>query len=221
MSRIRVNLAQKPFRNIRPVVRTVVLLGLAALGLGAYDAWLYWRYFTGTSQSSRRLTDLAQQIDEARRTNAALTTQIAAFDLGAQNEQVAFLNSKIEARSFSWSALFHRLSDLVPADVRLISLDPSTARKSRRLQVEPGPRRIPLSIDGEAKSSESVMALIDALFSDPAFARPNLSGEELNGGLVRFSLTVDFLPLEAVADLPPGVVEGAPDVVGEPEEETR
>ncbi len=218
MSRIQVNLAHKPFMNVRPLVRAIVLLGLGALALGAYDAWVYWQYFTGTTQSSRRLTDLSGQIEEARKTNATLTAQIASLDLGAQNEQVAFLNSKIEARSFSWSALFHRLSDLVPSDVRLVSLDPSAARKSRRQQVEPGPRRIPLAIRGEAKSSESVMALLDSLFSDPAFARANLGEELVENGLVRFTVTVDFLPLEAVADLPAVVAEGTEPA---PEEETR
>jgi len=59
--------------------------------------------------------------------------------------------------------------------------------------------RVTLTIDGQGRSHEAILELVDNLFDLP-FADPNLTHESQEaGGLIRFNLTVAYLPNAPVA----------------------
>lgn len=216
MSRPVLNLAAEPFVNRRPVVRLAVLLWVAGVVLLAVNAWLLRDFLVGRGDVHARLQEARESIDVEERRIATLTEELASFDLGAQNEQVQYLNQRIAQRRFSWSRLFDRLAEVLPQDARLRSLSPSTGNNDR----SPSPRthdqeapplargQVLLSIRGEARSDEAVLDLVDALFADPAFEHPNLSQQATtNEGLVEFQLdTVYNAP-----ELPGGQAVPAPE----------
>lgn len=208
-----VNLARRPFVNERPVRRAALLLLLAGLGLTALNLWLYTRYAIQRGANEGELNRIEEEIESEERRVVALTRQLAAADLTQQNELVVFLNQRIAERTFGWSVLFDRLEDLLPEDVRLLSLSPKEVDPQER-------RRAPsaagaaardggasemsfnLAIVGVARQPEGVLELIDALFADAAFRDPDLHEETFQDGEVRFTLDVVYLPhvAEALVD---------------------
>lgn len=207
-----INLSSRPFVNARPVVRTTVLLWLVGALLLAWAGWRYFGYYAGRADQRDEIARIERQMVDERRTIAALQTQLAGLAPQDQNERVAFLNRRIAERTFSWSLLFDRLAGILPDDVRLITLapqfSPDEPRSTRSRTVRPageeasGETRVRLGIQGAAKSSGDLLALIDALFADPAFDRPNPHQETRQGGESLFSLSVDYLP---AAESPPTV----------------
>lgn len=197
------NLAARPYVNTRPVVRLAVVLWLVGTLLLAGNVWLYWDFLAGRGDTYARLAETAEAIEVEERRVAALERDLEGYDLAGQNEQVAFLNERIDERRFSWSTLFDELTDILPREVRLQSLAPNTGtdrRRSSRDDVELAPGEVLLSIQGAARSDEAVLELVDNLFTDPAFARPVLNREQTDDdGLLRFDLDVVYRPLAAVA----------------------
>ena len=74
--------------------------------------------------------------------------------------------------------------------------DISGTRRAAVAEADPG-RRVQLDLQGRARDGEAILALVDALFADPAFADPDLSREARQEGEVAFSLSVAYLPRAA------------------------
>lgn len=194
------DLALRPFVNRRPVMRLAVLLWLAGGLLLAGNVWLYWDFLTGRGNVHARRQQVEREIEIEERRIAALSEQLAAFDLADQNEQVAYLNQRIDQRRFSWSRLFDELAELLPRDVRIQSLTPGGAdggsrARTRRAAEVVGDGKVLLRIQAEARSDEAILDLVDALFSDPDFERPNLLQQSADqGGWTRFDIEVIYHP---------------------------
>lgn len=223
MSRAAIDLSARPFVNRRPVVRLSLLLWLAGALLLAGNVWLYWDFIAGRGNLHAQLREVNEGIEIEERRISSLSQELTSFDLGAQNEQVTYLNRRIDQRRFSWSRLFDELSELLPQDVRLTSLAPAaadggeqqrTVRRSRSTEpTDPG--RVGLSITGHARNDQAILDFVDALFADPSFERPNLTQQRQDReGVIEFDLWVLYdaeRPLEAdVLEAPEeGVAEEA------------
>ncbi len=189
------NLARRPFVNQRPVRRIGLLMAAAAAVLLVVNLFLYIGYTTDRRHNARELRQIEAAIDAEQQGARRAAQRLEQADLSRQNDLVAFLNQRIAARAFGWSVLFDRLSDLLPADVRLVSLSPSfTAAKEAQGARAPVERRVNLGLQGTSRKPEAVLALVDALFADPAFRDPDLHQEATQGGEVHFTLDVAYLP---------------------------
>jgi hypothetical protein len=198
------DLAARPFVNRRPVVRLALLLWLAGGALLAGNLWLYWDFLAGRGDVHARRLEVEEAIAIEERRISGLTGELAGYDLEAQNEQVAYLNQRIDQRRFSWSRLFDELAELLPRDVRIQSLTPGGTdaggrAAARRGADGAGDGRVVLGIQAEARSDEAILELVDALFADRDFERPNLIQQAAaEGGLVRFSLDTIYRPPAAL-----------------------
>lgn len=195
----RLDLAADPFVNARPVRRATTLLWLLGVALLAANVWLYWGYFSGQGAKSERLGQLEPRLELER-----LRQELDGLDLAEQNVHVAFLNTKIAQRAFSWSSLFDRLAEVLPAEVHLRRLNPrfSDPKQASRRGSALAPREelVQLELAGVAKSDQALLAFIDAIFAHPAFREPNLVSEaRREGGNVEFSLGAVYLPAASAA----------------------
>lgn len=211
---MRLNLARRPFVNLRPVRRTTVLLWALGTMLLVGNVLLYQRHFAG--QGEKR--ELQQRVDEATEIERAridvLQAELAGLDLEWQNEQVDFINQKIAERTFSWSSLFDDFEEVLPIDVRLTRLTPGGGRRRPgrqgfgRGREAPGEAGVFLQIAGEARQGESLLAFLESLFVHPSFQEPSLLSESTGeNGLIAFSLTALYRP--AAAAEPAAEVEDA------------
>ena len=203
------NLARRPFANGRPVVRVSLLLGLLGVVLLFSNVAGYWRYLAESETKRAERNALSAQREQVERRIGDLARQLQSFDLDRQNQQVVFLNQRIAERTFSWSTLLDRLARELPSDVRLLALAPtSNSARSRTLTGTTSTKkqsvgeRIPLVIDGQAKSVQAMLQFVDHLFARAEFVDPNpQSQQEDEKGLIKFKLSVDYLPQVAAAEV--------------------
>jgi hypothetical protein len=204
------NLSRKPYVNSRPVVRTALLLwivgGLLLLG----NVFLFWSYLSGSTEKRAERDRLEESVVRQQKVVADLEARLSQLNLEQQNEQVAFLNRKIGERTFSWSLLFQRLSEVLPDDVRLLQLQPAAIAGDDRPGARPVPSttlrgrrpmgtsdRVPLIIQAEAKNGEAQLQFLDRLFAHPAFGKDaDITRETLNedNNRLRFDVRVTYIP---------------------------
>jgi len=204
------NLSRRPFLNSRPVVRTALLLWLGGAVLAAVNVSSFWDYLSGSADKRARIQKGDANLAQREAAVRELEVRLDAYDLGANNQKVDFLNEKIAERTFSWSLLLERLADVLPNDVRLKRLQPvadekvrsnassgtasGATRTSKRIAADGA---VPLSITAESRNFEALLRLQSNLFAHPAFrSYPNVSHQERNDdlGLITFDLTARYVP---------------------------
>ncbi len=226
MRRTELNLARRPFVNLLPVKRVTVLLWILGLVLAGVNALFYGRHFSGSGAQRREEAELQLKIEQEKERIASYQAQLAARDLLWQNQQAEFLNRKIAERSFSWSLLFDRLGEALPAEVRLVRLSPKFGRREGADSAL-AEGEVVLDIRGTARNGEALLVFVDSLFAHPGFRDPDLENELKNReGLLDFSLTAVYGaagagPGIAVADSDEGGLKEEPEVAGSEEGEAK
>jgi hypothetical protein len=197
------NLASRPFGNSRPVVRISILLWLLGLGLLLSNVIVFRNYLSDSADKRAQIARGEEELLRQQKDVEDLRNRLNGYDLLRLNDQIDFLNTQIDTRTFSWSLLIDRMADTLPNDVRLNHLTPSTEGKGRREARERSPRgRLPegevdLTISGVSRREEALNQFIKNLFAHPAFKNPNLLQEsqvDVGGPLVKFEATVTYLP---------------------------
>jgi Tfp pilus assembly protein PilN len=125
MTMLRTNLATRPFYNERLVH---LLIGVAAVLVLAFTAFNVSEYLRLSGRQGGLAADVAR--DEAMaRTLAARAVEarrrIDAKSLARITAQAAEANGIIDARTFSWTALFDDIEATLPPTVMLTSITPS------------------------------------------------------------------------------------------------
>ncbi len=157
--RIAINLASEPFRPRRPVLAASIAAG------AALSALLAGLIYMGVRERARLAdTRLAiSRLEAERRALAAEQAQLEAVLRRPENaavlEHSLFYNSLLYRKGISWTRLFEDLEEVMPYNVRLISVRPQvTARNEVLLDMVVG-----------ADSGEPVVALLTKLESSPRF----------------------------------------------------
>jgi hypothetical protein len=181
---IHLNLAARPFKDYRPLYAVVVVTSLiiAFLMLNNIDA--YYRYVRETESTRAEIARIQKQIENEREAAQAAQTHIKGMDLTTLGNQTRFINAQLAERAFSWSELLDRLEDVVPRDVRIVSITPSFT--------ESGIVRLTMAC--EAKTSAGMVNTLDRFQRHPQFSEA-FPGTQTNTGTgSSFSLTVDYRP---------------------------
>jgi Tfp pilus assembly protein PilN len=219
------NLAGRPFGNSRPVVRVSLLLWLLGLALLLSNVLVFRSYLSDSAGKRAQIASGEREILKQQKDIANLQTRLDGYDLVRLNDKIDFLNTQIDARTFSWSLLLDRLADTLPNDVRLGHLTPLTGgrarRETQRERVSPRDKlpagEVELEISGQTRRDEALLQFVNNLFAHPAFKDPNLLQEsriEGGGPLEKFEATVTYLPggpphSAVVEEAPAGAAPGA------------
>ena len=199
------NLARRPFGNSRPVVRASLLLWLLGLALLLGNVYLFRSYLSDSADKRARIARGEAQIAKEQKDLQSLQSRLNGYDLVQLNDQIDFLNTQIDTRTFSWSLLLDRIAEVLPKDLRLTRLVPMTGSKAKReVQGGRGARsgklregEVGLSISGVTRSDEALLQLVNHLFAHPAFGDPHLAQEQRGdegSNLVKFELTAKYRP---------------------------
>jgi hypothetical protein len=187
------------------VVRISLLLWLLGVALLLGNVFVFRSYLSNSADKRAQIAHDEEAIVRQQRTVGELQGRLNGYDLVRLNDQIDFLNTQIDARTFSWSLLLDRLAEVLPNDVRVTRLVPLTNSKTRRETArDRGVKRdrlregeVALQISGETRRDEMLLQFVDNLFAHPAFKDPNLLHEnpaEEGGPRVKFELTVTYLP---------------------------
>ena len=184
----RLNLAARPFEQVRPV--WVAAIGLLALGAGLTAVSL--GEFVGAkgaekaaSQKLERLlaqrAQLSASVDKSNR-------ELAKVGWKKLQAETASLRDVVGRRKLVWSQLLADLERVVPWNVRLTTITPTLDAKGG----------IKIALNGLASGRDAWLKLLATLFADPHFANPLPQSEEsptaTSGQGDRFRLTVDYWP---------------------------
>ncbi len=164
--RISVNLASRPFVEIRPLLaRLRLLMGLLAvlaLGLGL---WLH--------SVSRNAASAQARIDAVRAQTLALQQQKTANEARMrqpQNRDVLdrshFLNGVFARKSFSWTAVMMDLERVLPPGVQVTSIEPQISKD--------GEVTIRLHVSGDR---DRAVQMVRNLEHSSRFLQPRLASE--------------------------------------------
>lgn len=119
-----VNLARRPFVNRRPIFRFALLLWVIGVVLLAVNTHLYYRHWQGSAEIRQQLAEVESALIAQEEIVAGERQRLERINLDALNARVAFLNALISYRTFPWSALFDDLEEVMPANVRLVDVQP-------------------------------------------------------------------------------------------------
>jgi len=195
--RISVNLANRPFIELRPLFAklrlAMVVLALLAVGLGFALHSLNAKAKVAQAQMDA-LKAKTQRYQQERMANEARMRQPQNM---AVLERSRFLNAAFAEKSFSWTAVMMDLEKVLPAGVQVTSIEPVITKE--------GDVNIRLRVSGDR---EKAVQLVRNLETSQRFLSPRLASEQaqtqegnrnaaqmLAPGAVQFDVLSGYNPL--------------------------
>ena len=165
--RISVNLATRPFVELRPLFArlrlAMGLLAVLAVGLGLWLHSLNAKAAVAQAQMDK-LKAKTTRFQQERASNEARMRQPQNM---AVLERSQFLNAVFERKSFSWTSVMMDLERVLPAGVQVTSIDPVITKE--------GDVNIRLRVTGDR---ERTVQLVRNLETSQRFVAPRLAGEQ-------------------------------------------
>jgi type IV pilus assembly protein PilN len=202
--RISVNLATRPFVELRPLFARLRLamaaLAVLAIGLGFWLHSLNAKARAAEAQMDALKAKTAAFQQERQRNEARMRQPQNMAVL----ERSQFLNALFARKSFSWTAVMMDLEKVLPTGIQVTSIDPVISKE--------GDVSIRLRVSGDR---DRAVQLVRNLENSARFVAPRLSGEAaqtqegnrgsvaiqpVNGvGSVEFDILSGYNPLPVVA----------------------
>lgn len=164
--RISVNLATRPFVELRPLFARLrlVMIALAVTAVG-FGFWLH--ALNGQARIAQAQIDAlqakTQQFQQERQANEARMRQPQNM---AVLERSQFLNDVFAQKSFSWTAVMMDLEKVLPTGVQVTSIEPVITKE--------GDVNIRLRVSGER---DRAVQLLRNLETSQRFVTPRLANE--------------------------------------------
>ncbi len=204
--RIAVNLATRPFVELRPLFARLRLvmsaLALLAAGLGFGLHTMNQRARVAAAQMHELKVETSV-VENERKANAARMMEPKNH---AVLERTKFLNELFESKSFSWTSVMMDLENVLPAGVQVTSIDPvinPDGGVNIHLRVS-GPRDLQVDLVRNLERSQRFLAPHvgnETAQSEEEGRLMSTSGAGVPGG-VQFDIVSGYNPLPAAAKGP-------------------
>jgi hypothetical protein len=174
------NLATRPFYNERAVQALITALGVVVIAATLFNLW---QLATLTQRERAFTAERAAadaKVESARRQAGRARSGLDRDRLARVADAVREANVVIDGRTFSWTALFNWLETALPADVRIIAIQPRTNPDGRFV----------LTLSVEARGVAAIDTFISRLESTSRF----------RGLLVRTESETDEGTIEATVE---------------------
>ena len=194
--KIPLNLASKPYENLRPYYTLVGVAALALVALAGLFLWKERQIRQETRSQSEQIRRLEQGLAVMRREQQDLDQWLARPEVEAIRYRSAFLNSLIARKSLSWTQLFLDIEKILPARAQVTAIHPgrnASQQAELRLTVtaaEMGPL-VELLKNAEASSQ----------FGSPVVESQRFATDRNTGGRVTLDLRMQYR--QTLPDLPP------------------
>jgi type IV pilus assembly protein PilN len=197
--RISVNLANRPFVELRPLfARLRLAMGVLALSAVGLFFWLHSLSAKASVAQAQMdaLKAKTQQYQHERQVNESRMHQPQNM---AVLERSQFLNAVFARKSFSWTAVLMDLEKVLPTGVQVTSIEPTITKE--------GDVNIRLRVSGDR---ERAVQLVRNLETSQRFVAPRLASEQAQTqegnrqvaqvtapGAVQFEILSGYNPLPA------------------------
>jgi type IV pilus assembly protein PilN len=132
--KVRLNLATKPTETHRKFIAGATLVGLVAAIVFLSLGWHVYLARKANAEMRAKSAKILQQVAELEQQRAALERFFALDENARLHDRAAFINSLIDARSFNWTLMFMDLEKVLPAGVRVVSIEPK--QEKGRIEVK-------------------------------------------------------------------------------------
>ena len=184
MKPLHLNLADRPYRDYRPLYAVVVVTSILIAIMLLNNIETGYRYVRETRTTRDKITTIENQIDTENRRADEASQRIRGVNVKQLSEQAQFVNARLAERAFSWSELLDRLERVLPDDVRIESVAPAFGKTGT----------VHLTMQGSAKTGDGMTRTIDRLNHDPHFANPFPTSEDRTETGYKFGIGVDYRP---------------------------
>ena len=150
---LRTNLATRPFYNDRGVRIGIAIAVLLVAALTTFNVLQVLSLNARNSEMSTRAAQAEAQTAQFREQARGITQALDKVEVTAVQDAAHEANLLIERRAFSWTDLFNRFENTLPADVRIAAVEPQIDRDGRLLIV----------VSAVARRVEDLHAFIDQL----------------------------------------------------------
>lgn len=165
--KVRLNLSTKPLETHRRFLGTAGLIGavgvLFFLGLG----WHVYSVRKADETFRLKVDAIRQEMSGLEAQRKDLEDFFARPENGKLHERSAFLNTLIDQQSLNWTQMFMDLEKLMPAGVRLISIEPKHDKG-----------RVEIKLIVGAMNDETKLKFLHALENSHSFSNVELLAEK-------------------------------------------
>ena len=121
---LRTNLSTRPFYNLRAVQLVLGALAVVAVAMTAANVIQAVRLTTSEGTLGVRAEEAEQESTRLRSEAAGLRAQINPNELQAVAGRAREANAIIDRRAFSWTELLAQFEEALPAEVRVVAVQP-------------------------------------------------------------------------------------------------
>lgn len=199
--RITLNLASRPYLELRPIYQRLRLLMLALAAASCLFWWLLHAEHGRAVQAQARVNAIHSSIAQVQQQRRASEAQMRQPANAAVLEQAQYLNNNLFLRkAFSWTAVMMDLEQVLPSGVQVMNIDPQIAKDGHvtiRMRVA-GPRE--RAVDLMRNLEKSHRFLQPRLVGESAQTNNQVGGniQQVNAGApagVNFDILADYNPL--------------------------
>ncbi len=196
--RITVNLATKPFIELRPIY-TRLRIWMAALFILAIPLWFLARVEQKKAAiATARVRTMQASVQQMQRQQQSYQALMRQPQNAAVLMQSDFLNDLFRRKAFSWTATMTDLETVLPAGVQVLSIDPTVSPDGHvtiRMRVS-GARVRAIDL---VKNLEGSKHFASPRLADESLAtQPNSNGQPVPANAssdVNFDILADYRPL--------------------------
>jgi type IV pilus assembly protein PilN len=184
--KVRLNLATKPLQTHRKFIAGSSLLGIIAVIIFVALGWHVYLARKADEEMRTKTAKILQQVAEMNRQRETLEGFFALEENAKLHDRAAFINSLIDARSFNWTFMFMDLEKLLPAGVRVISIEPKQEKG-----------RVEVKFTIGATNDEAKVKFLRALEDSKSFTHVVLIAEHMptpgtSGDQIVVELTAEY-----------------------------
>lgn len=184
--RIQINLASEPFRRDRPMVAAYTACSIALLFLLAGLIYLIVGERHRAHDSREAVAKATTQLSDITAQQAKLDAFLRQPPNAEVLQRSVLLNSLIDHKSISWTRIFGDLEEVMPYNIRLISV---------RLPQITSQNEVVLDLIVGAKEGGSVIGFLKKLEESPRFGTVyghTLQPPAQNDPFFRYRITVNY-----------------------------
>jgi len=194
--RLNINLATKPFQDVRRVLLQwgglVLLLAVCTVGL----LWMAVSNWRESREVSAKIADLKSEIAALDRQHDEAVELVRLPQNSPVVDTSKFLNGLIARKSFSWTRVFMQMEEILPPRLHVSSISPELQPQTNTMEVH-------MTVAGTSR--DSALELVKRLEVSPAFRDARIVEEseihdKFSPDTVQFHLSAIYVPR------PPGAV---------------
>ena len=180
---IRSNLATSPIRNYSVFLLGCILLAVAVILFTFFNLTSLKNSYTKNERLKKTIAEQQTQLQNLQQKKSDLQRKIDGIKTPQFISETEFMNNAIKRRVFSWTALFDHFEEMLPPNVKMISITPMVSEQNIAINMEMAAQNLP-----------DMLTLVRALERDAQFSDVTLKTEhsDSEANLLYFTISLQY-----------------------------